>query len=558
MGHLFVVQADLSKLVVSDVIVPCDRARNFNRGFVDLMTADDVLPGTYKPDSHARPNHATEVRPGLWQVSSPSPTTRTWLLDSSADFADRADLNGGVDGLVDRITRGIEAIADSPVDPATDAADDSSAADPAPRRRLIGLTLMGINEGGFQDCYADVIRATLNRFEHLCARRDVDIVLALRNRADYAAVQHLRRREFPARDLDGSWDAARAEARRLAGLAADGHLVLFLGAGASVDAGLADWKGLLRQLARDVDLLIDDEGAFARLDPRDQALLIAAAPKAKELDAAEPKAKELDGARRRIAHAFTVERYPLTQALVASLRLDQAITTNYDVLYETAFNAGTTGGPSLQVLPREPYRAGVPWLMKIHGDAQVPATIVLSRDDYIRLDAESIPMASVLQSAMLTSHILFVGYSVSDENVVRLARQVVGFRERHNPAPADSHGTGEGSPSVGTVLVPDVIGVKSKLWQGVLGYVPIPSTTKTSWADRTRNVTIFLDLLGMYTCVDARYFLAGRYHDLLDDDDKPLKAALLDLQAAMPAPGAATPVSARVELLLRELGSETG
>ena len=87
--------------------------------------------------------------------------------------------------------------------------------------------------------------------------------------------------------------------------------------------------------------------------------------------------------------------------------------------------------------------------MKIHVDAMAPASIVPSRDGYIDVDASSVPVASVLQSAMLTSHLHFVGYSVSDENVVKLPRQIIRFRTLH--------GTHQEQDPVETVLSPRVM-----------------------------------------------------------------------------------------------------
>ena len=553
MGHLFVVQADLTKLVVSDAIVPCDPNLNFHEGFTALLAT--TRPGTYTSSraTYRQPSQAVAVSPGLWRAKGHRQvSTRVWLLDSSTGTGPGTGSTDSLPDLMARISAAIQSIATSAHDEAT--IGDQNRPEVSPRRPSIGLTLMGIKEGGYEDQYAAVIGTTIETFEGICGRLDVDIVLSLLDRADYAAVQNLRRDRL----VDANWSDAEAEAKRLARLAAQGNLVLFIGAGASVDAGLDDWKGLLLHLAETTGLELTDRQAFFELDPRDQALLIGSGPNAREADL-----------RQQIARAFQSDRYPLTQALLASLRVDQALTTNYDVLYETAFGAGTsTADRRLQVLPRETLRSGWPWLMKIHGDATVPETIVISRDDYIRFDVESIPMASVLQSAMLTSHILFVGYSVTDENVVRLARQVVNFRQRHRPIASDTPATGGSTTvtpahpgaSVGTVLVPSVNDYKRRLWDGVLGYVPLPIGSdepgRDQWSEATRNVAIFLDLLGMHACQDAPYFLVDRYEELLDKSkDLPVKAALLQLQKALAGQDPSSPVAVELTRMLTELGS---
>lgn len=552
MGHLFVVQADLTKLVVSDVIVPCDPNRNFHVGFAALFAS--TRPGTYTSSraTYRQPSRTEEVSPGLWTAkSNRKVSTRVWLLNTATGTGPTPGSPDPLADLMRRIAAAIQSIATSAHDEAT---SDPNRPQATPPRPSIGLTLMGIKEGGYEDQYAAVIRTTIETFEALCRRLDVDIVLSLLDRADYAAVQSLRR----GRPVDANWSEAEAEAKRLASLANQGKLVLFIGAGASVDAGLNDWKGLLLHLAETTGLELTDRRAFLELDPRDQALLIGSGPKAKKA-----------ALRQQIARAFQSERYPLTQALLASLRVDQALTTNYDILYETAFAAGTSSADRrLQVLPRETLRSGWPWLMKIHGDVTVPKTIVITRDDYIRFDVESIPMASVLQSAMLTSHLLFVGYSVTDENVVRLARQVVNFRQRHRPTAGDTPTTGGGTASpqahtgasVGTVLVPEVNDYKRRLWDGVLGYVPLPiasgESARDPWSEATRNVAIFLDLLGMHACQAAPYFLVDRYMELLDQDrDLPVRRALLQLQDTLAGQDPSSPVAVALSRILAELGA---
>lgn len=533
MGRVFVVQADLTKLVVDDVVIPCDGDVNVHPGFSDLFNCP-LEEGTFSDPSYRRPTTYQAVSPGLWKAAGFQGRPRVWLLDSSIDADEEVEPAQRATRLAQRIGVGLSAVLIS----------DRTRAVTGGARRRIAMTLMGIKQGGFRDQYAEVITATLQELGQLCESADVDIVLSVLDRADYAAVQHVRQ-QAP----QGSEDPyTLAAAQRLAQLANEGRLVLFIGAGASVGAGLSDWGGLLDGLAKDVRLNLAELEDFRDLDPRDQALLIGAASGADEQDV-----------RRRIADAFQGQHYPLTQALLASLRLEQALTTNYDLLYETAYNTGSTKGTRLLVLPREPYQSGHPWLMKIHGDARAPATIVLSRDDYIRFDAESVPMASVLQSAMLTAHLLFVGYSVSDENVVRLARQVVTFRR--NAWRAKDSDAIDGNSSVGTVLVPTYQPAKARLWEGVLDYVPLPGGPPPTdgspdawWQARVEAVEEFLDLLGMYACQQAPYLMVDRYEGLLGPAELKLKQALVGLRATLATMPDLPPAAAPIQALLQEYG----
>lgn len=562
MGHLFVVQADLAKLAVTDVIVPCDDELNFHAGFKGVFADGTTQPGTFLQQGAdylqlAQQESAADVgQPGLWLVdgaaarrSATAGSPLVWLFDSSRPGRIGAD--SAPTGLLDRLRTALEVVKQH----------DRT------RPRTIAMVLPGINAGGYAGHYSQVISGTLDVLQQaVVAQGGPDIVLSVLHRADYAAVQHLRRgrRVDPVAATRGAvdaaegrdWDAAEAAARRLAELAAEGQLVLFIGAGASIGAGLTDWWGLLKDLAgrRELSLGFED---LQRLDARDAAMILASGPRAAEA-----------GFREEVAGAFQTDRYPLTQALLASLRLGEAVTTNYDLLYETAYCAGDRS--SLRVLPREAFQPGVPWLMKIHGDAKVPGTIVLSRDDYIRFDADSIPMASVLQAMMMTRHILFVGYSVSDENVVRMARQVLQFNLRHlaDRAAASTGGPPETDPessapttqapaprAVGTVLVPRPDPVKKELWNGVLDFVDLPPAPTD---DIGRNVAIFLDLLGMWACRDAPYFLQDRYRDLLDEKDDEIRKALRQLQEACRERTAAGPVADSARRFLAGLGGELG
>lgn len=89
---------------------------------------------------------------------------------------------------------------------------------------------MGSQRGG-------VLRELLLGLDHAAREIGVDVVLVTPESSVYGAAQHLRRGL-------ASWplDAGRmAHAQRLGHLGRTGHLSLFLGAGASVSAGLPTW-----------------------------------------------------------------------------------------------------------------------------------------------------------------------------------------------------------------------------------------------------------------------------------------------------------------------------
>lgn len=268
-----------------------------------------------------------------------------------------------------------------------------------------------------------------------------DVVVLAAPRADYAALQLLRSR------------AARPvgpETRRLAELARAGRLVAFLGAGVSRAAGVPGWQELIAALARRAGLDDDEGERLLGLRPWDAAEIIAGRLDVPTGEAIERELGAPGG------------QHSITHGLIASLRLPGVITTNWDDRYERAARVPTAG--TLRVLPRDLRDGSGPWLLKLHGDLADPDSIVLTRDDSLDFDANRVPLASVLQSHMLTHHLLLLGYSLSDDSFVRLARQV---RALHGPR----NGEGLETPAVGTVLTLQDDPLIAELWTGTFAFV---------------------------------------------------------------------------------------
>ncbi len=94
----------------------------------------------------------------------------------------------------------------------------------------------------------------------------------------------------------------------------------------------------------------------------------------------------------------------------------------------------------------------MPWLLKMHGDVADPSSIVLTREQYLEYGDEWAPLTGLVQAMLLpivltreqyleygdewapltglvqamllTRHVLFVGFSLDDDNFARLAYQV--------------------------------------------------------------------------------------------------------------------------------------
>ena len=505
-GHLLVVQGDLTALAVDAVLVPCDAEGNVHAGFVPLLTEAGVElmhttfdEGFVKVGAYVEQVDETASAVCLGIAGE----RQVWLLDTTVET--RED----VEALVAAVVCALDRIA-SGLDPGS----------------TVALPLVGVNEGGFGSSYFSVITHLIPALESLAADLDIDIVLVTRARADYAAVQHFRRDQLIPNDAAGA-GAAAGEADQvltdLADLARKGQLVPFIGAGASMGAGAPSWWALLRSLASDAGI---DEGelpALQELDARDAAMVIARRIKASPAGA-EPQHEPSMVARyeqikERIRAEVDGDLYTVTQGLIAGLALPEAVTTNYDRQYElanTATYGGATDGAGFAVVPQVRPSPGSPWLLKIHGDVATPESIVISRDDYLRFDRDAGPAAGVLQSRMLTGHLLFVGYSMSDENIVRLARDVQRYREAFAASDAQA--------PVGTVLELMPNPMRHQLWDETLDFVTfgVPSSAgaegvaeRNGSGDAARRLRVFLDRLAMLACDDAPYLLDAKYQDLV-------------------------------------------
>src|SRR5207244_10478713 len=116
----------------------------------------------------------------------------------------------------------------------------------------------------------------------------------------------------------------------------------------------------------------------------------------------------------------------LGHALLAGLPVTEAVTTNYDRLFETAWESQ---GYEATVLPYRLHPGAGRWLLKLHGCVTHPEDIILTRHDLAGRDRRDAALAGVVQTMLITRHMLFVGFSLGDEGFYQIddaARRAVG------------------------------------------------------------------------------------------------------------------------------------
>lgn len=491
-GHLFVVHGRLECLVHDAAVVPVGQQLDFTDYWRPLVG----------DGPHEAPEHWAEAGWGRLPGSG-----RVWLVDVGEQVPDPMTL------ILERCTAVVAAVACEQPEPLG-----------RRTRPLVAVPVLGIGGGGHGDDRGSVVDLLVERLTAAAQHHDVDVALVTPDAATHAAAQYARRTHTS--PLPHELDEA---ARWLGRLARRGHLALLLGAGVSIPAGLPSWHELLDQLATQSPQL--DPELMHRLPSTDQAALIEQV----ERDHFRPRVAELNS---------TAPRPSLLHALLAGLDVRQVATTNYDLLLESAVAAA--GHPFDAVLPWASAQAAERWLLKLHGDVEHTDDIVLTRRHMVRYDASNRPSAAMLQSLLLTRHLLVVGASLTDDNVIRLAHEVQSYREEHHHEPAGT--------AFGSVLDADGDVARAQLWRDQLDWIdlsqahPVPST---------RTLELFLDRLALHAARTSTWVLDPRYAGLLrDDEERELAAAARALYGRLPHDGVDkwTPVRE----LLEELGAAAG
>jgi hypothetical protein len=504
-GHLFLVRGDLSALACDAVLVPSGWGyggggkwhvapahwtgllgdRRDAAGYVAVDGPDDARCVLLGKDAAAAP----EVWIGHTGEADQTPE---WYGKAIADFVEQA---------------GRELLPWRPLDDA---------------RPLLGIPLVGTGEGGLEahkgEAVEAIVAAALAALEH----RDADVALVLWSSEAFAAAQKARSRATGVwRELDEDLLAA---ADDLAAHARGGRLVPFVGAGASMGAGAPSWRELLGRLAGEAGV---DARALWDLDSRDAGGVLA-------------RALGPDRLREAIVEQTSIARVSLVQQLLASLPVDESVTTNYDDGLERALR---DAGRPPKVLPQERVAGAQRWLVHLHGSVNDDRRrIVLSRDDYLHFEGESSALAGIVQALLMTRHMLFVGYSLSDDNFHRLLHHV-----------RATLGTAEdrlGSGPFATALTPHDVGLRRTVFEDDVHFV----ATDREGKQDVRRMAIVLDRAAAGAASPAAHFLDRTYDALFSEGERALRDALLACLRTARSDAVPKEVQDAVETALAPLG----
>jgi len=183
----------------------------------------------------------------------------------------------------------------------------------------------------------------------------------------------------------------------------DQSAALFAGAGLSIPAGLVDWKGLLKNIARDVGLDVKKE----------EDLITVAQFHVNERRSRHQINQAL------IQEFATRAKLTNNHKVLASLPIHTYWTTNYDTLIEESLRqAGKTPDVKITVenlATTMPRRDAV--IYKMHGDVSQPDRAVVTKDDYESYATTRHLFSMALQGDLVSKTFLFIGFSFNDPNL---------------------------------------------------------------------------------------------------------------------------------------------
>lgn len=490
-GHVFVIFGDLNELLCDAWLLPTDKQMH-------------VVESQWCIDRRLVPEPPAE-----WRAK----TTRVLRLEGTPAGAPVPYLTNVVSQeLAPTVGSAVELVERAAADIANGAIGRAT---PRRSKPLVGVPLVGTGHGGKRRSAGEVVDALLPALEDAATRTGVDVALVLFDEAEFAATQAKRReRARPWPELDAR---QREVAARLAEHVRAGELVLFMGAGVSVPAGGPTWRELIASLSARAGLGQEEARALESLGPLDAARVV------------EDRLARLGlGLHETVRSLIPNERHSLTHALLGGLRVKEAVTTNYDQLYEKACRRPHGTEPA--ALPVQASRDAPSWVLKMHGSFAPGDDIVLTRTDYLRYETRRAALAGIVQALLMTRHMLFIGYSLQDETFLRMVDAV----RRAISA------TGNGGP-LGTVLSLTDDRFFEVIWRGELESLDFAAKSESAGdlAAASRKQEIFLDCLLTEASTTSKFLLDPRYRQLLSDSDRELAEILEETRTRLLASGRA-------------------
>lgn len=187
------------------------------------------------------------------------------------------------------------------------------------------------------------------------------------------------------------------------------NLAVFAGAGLSRGSGFVDWRGLLKDIAIELNLDIN-----------------------KELDLVSVAQYHLNANGRQTINEAIIDEFQQTAEknenmnILSRLPIDTYWSTNYDSIIEDTL--GETGKivdikiNQNQMKNYKPNRDVV--VYKMHGDKDFPDDAVITRDDYEKYETERALFTTQLKGELISKTFIFIGFSFEDPNLEQILSKI--------------------------------------------------------------------------------------------------------------------------------------
>ena len=188
-------------------------------------------------------------------------------------------------------------------------------------------------------------------------------------------------------------------------------LVIFAGAGISIDAGVASWGKLIDKIKKDLDLP-ENETDYLKIP---------------QIYYNERQEKEYIEKIRKVLGHKKLKHNEIHEEIFA-LNPEHILTTNFEDLLEQVINKNSLPFSLVKQDVDLPYSNNTKLLVKIHGDLE-STNFVLKEDDYINYSKDHPLIEAFINSVFATKVVLFIGYSFNDYNlklIVQNVRNILG------------------------------------------------------------------------------------------------------------------------------------
>jgi 3',5'-cyclic AMP phosphodiesterase CpdA len=260
----------------------------------------------------------------------------------------------------------------------------------------------------------------------------------------------------------------------------NGQCVVFVGAGASIDAKLPTWYELIQDLIEQVEqagaMMPNEEEEVKSLLEKGDLLILAAYCRERlgPFDFTEYL-------KRRLTDSGRTSR---THRLLSSIPFRAAVTTNFDTFIEHSRDRARVvlpdmmqklGGPGVENLLQD---STVFPVVKMHGSVEDPESIVLTRKDFRETLFSKPKYREFLRRLFTDSTIFFYGYSFTDPNVDFVLQEVMAMYD------------GMARPHY--ALLPDIGTIARKYWMADFN---IRTITYPIWSGSHVAATSFLETM---------------------------------------------------------------